>query len=83
MSTLAEAIAAVYRQVHAPSWASANLDGLADVLRDLSWLPAGAVAVTVPPGLSEPDAARLREVLAAVERETADRARPVRVTTGG
>jgi hypothetical protein len=33
------AIAEFYRAVEAPAWAAPNLDGLADVLGDLSWLP--------------------------------------------
>jgi hypothetical protein len=74
--TLADAIQAVYRQVGAPSWAAPNLDGLADVLRDLSWLPVGPVRVDVPE-LPEPDATQLRAVLWQVAGETADGLRPV------
>jgi Barstar (barnase inhibitor) len=37
------AIAAFYHTVEAPAWASPNLDGLADVLCDLSWLADGGV----------------------------------------
>ena len=40
-STKADAIRAIYRAVDAPDWAAPNLDALADVLRDLSWLPPG------------------------------------------
>ena len=40
-----EAIAEFYRAVDAPVWASPNLDGLADVLGDLSWLAAGPVTM--------------------------------------
>ena len=76
MSTLAEAIDAVYRQVDAPRWAARNLDALADVLRDLSWLPAGVVEVRVPSGA---DTERVRAVLRAVAAETSDRTRPVRL----
>jgi hypothetical protein len=39
------AIAEFYRAVEAPAWAAPNLDGLADVLGDLSWLPAGGVTL--------------------------------------
>jgi hypothetical protein len=74
--TLAEAITAIYAQLDAPSWAAANLDALADVLRDLSWLPEGPVRVTVPE-LAEPFAAQLRTVLLQLAEETAGRPRPV------
>jgi Barstar (barnase inhibitor) len=40
-----EAIAEFYRAVEAPSWAAPNLDGLADVLNDLSWLPTGEITL--------------------------------------
>jgi hypothetical protein len=48
MSGKRTAIAALYRQVGAPDWAAPNLDALADVLRDLSWLPPGPLRITVP-----------------------------------
>jgi hypothetical protein len=82
VTSLREAVAELYRQVQAPEWAAANLDALADVLRDLSWLPAEPVAVSVPAGMAAADAQRLRAVLAAVEHETAHRERSVRVTAG-
>jgi Barstar (barnase inhibitor) len=75
--TLSEAIRAIYAQLGAPEWAAANLDALADVLRDLSWLPPGVVDVDVP-DLPEPDATQLRAVLWQVAAETADGLRPVR-----
>lgn len=68
-------IAEIYRQVGAPDWAATNRDALADVLRDLSWLPPGPVTIRLSPA----DRALLADVLDAVERETADTARPVRV----
>jgi hypothetical protein len=74
--TLIDAIVAIYRQVGAPDWAAPNLDALADVLRDLSWLPAGPVHLVVPQ-LTEPDAGKLRAVLRQVAGETADGPRPV------
>jgi hypothetical protein len=74
--TLTDAIRAIYRQVGAPDWAAANLDGLADVLRDLSWVPPGPVPVDVPE-LPEPEAAQLRAVLWQIAGETADGLRPV------
>jgi hypothetical protein len=76
--TLDEAIADIYRQVSAPAWAARNLDALADVLRDLSWLPAGPTTISAP-ALDERDAARLARVLATVQQETVSAARPVRV----
>jgi hypothetical protein len=74
--TLTEAIAAIYVQVGAPSWAAANLDALADVLRDLAWLPEGPVQLSVPE-LAEPMAAQLRSVLSQVADDTAGGLRPV------
>lgn len=74
-----DAIRAVYRQVDAPTWAAANLDGLADVLRDLSWLPPGPVEVDVPE-VSDP--AERRSVLAVLSRAAAESAgslRPIRL----
>jgi hypothetical protein len=79
--TLRDAIRAVYAQVSAPAWAAPNLDGLADVLRDLSWLPEGDVLVAVP-GLEDvtaDDAQRLISVLLQAVAETIDGPRPVRV----
>jgi Barstar (barnase inhibitor) len=39
------AIRAIYAAVDAPTWAAPNLDGLADVLRDLSWLAPGPLTL--------------------------------------
>jgi len=72
-----DAIRALYAQVAAPDWASPNLDGLVDVLRDLSWLPEGEVVLTVPDGLTADDEAVLRRVLAGVVVDTAGGPRPV------
>jgi RNAse (barnase) inhibitor barstar len=81
--TLREAIQAVYAQVSAPDWARPNLDGLADVLRDLSWRPEGEVSVQLPDtdGMSDEAAGRLIVVLLRAEAETAERARPVRLVS--
>jgi hypothetical protein len=76
MSTVQAAINDVYAQVGAPSWAAANLDALADVLRDLSWLPEGTVAIRVP-DVTDASYGRLLGVLLAVVDETADGPRPV------
>lgn len=69
--TRAAAIADVYAQVRAPAWAAANLDALADVLRDLSWLPEGPVPVTLP------DDADVARVVRRTAGETAGGPRPV------
>jgi hypothetical protein len=81
MSSKEAAITAVYRQIHAPEWAQPNLDGLADVLRDLSWLPAGPVPVDVPEldGLTDGEREMLLHVLARAMSESADTERPVRL----
>lgn len=76
---LAEVIADIYRQVRAPNWAGANRDALADVLRDLSWLPPGPVTIRVRLA----DRTLLAGVLDAVQQETAGTARPVRVVGTG
>jgi len=74
-----EAIRAIYVQVGAPDWAAPNLDALADVLRDLSWLPEGEVAVHVPDlsALDEDDAAALQDVLRRAVTESARGPRPI------
>jgi hypothetical protein len=76
--TLADAVRAVYAQVRAPSWAAPNLDGLADVLRDLSWLPEGPVEIELPE-LGGPDGSRLRDTVRLMTNQTADSPRPVRL----
>jgi hypothetical protein len=82
MTTKPDAIGAVYRQVHAPDWAAANLDGLADILRDLSWLPAGPVEIRTPV-VSDPEEQRsLDAVLARAADESAGSARPIRLIRG-
>jgi hypothetical protein len=79
--TLRDAIRAIYAEVSAPAWAAPNLDGLADVLRDLSWLPEGAVFITRPAldDVAADDAERLMSVLLQAVAETTDGPRPVRV----
>jgi hypothetical protein len=76
VSDLTTAIETIYAEVAAPEWAAPNLDGLADILRDLSWRPPGPVAISVPP-LNRRDRRRLAAVLAWVVEETATSARPV------
>ncbi len=70
---MSDAIRAVYAQLRAPAWAAANLDGLADVLRDLSWLPEGPVVVDVPAD------ERVEAVLRRAVDETAAGPRPLRL----
>lgn len=77
--TAAEAIAEIYRQVNAPHWAAVNRDALADVLRDLSWLPPGPVTLRVSPAAQ----ALLADVLEIARQETAHTLRPVRVVGTG
>jgi hypothetical protein len=79
-SARADAIREIYAAVDAPVWASPNLDGLADVLRDLSWLPEGPVAVPWPPRSLPPgDRAVIADVLRRAVAETAGAPRPVTV----
>jgi barstar (barnase inhibitor) len=75
------AIREIYAMVQAPVWASPNLDGLADVLRDLSWLPVGPVTLRWQPPRDLPAADRdeIAEVLRRAVAETAGTARPVSV----
>ncbi|WAX56416.1 barstar family protein [Jatrophihabitans cynanchi] len=81
------AITAIYRQVRAPDWAAPNLDALADVLRDLSWLPAGPVRIAVPDltGLNPDDRAALLVTLwrAVVESADAPHAITIEITVAG
>lgn len=79
-----DAIRAIYAQVGAPEWASPNLDGLADVLRDLSWLPERPAVITLPDlaGLPGDDRAALLRVLADAASQSLDSPRPVRVEGG-
>lgn len=75
------AIREIYAMVQAPVWVSPNLDGLADVLRDLSWLPVGPVTLRWQPPSELPAADRdeIAEVLRRAVAETAGTARPVSV----
>jgi len=81
MSAKSATIRAIYAQVAAPPWAAPNLDGLTDVLRDLSWLPEGPVLIIVPDlgGLSAGDHAALCQVLADAVEESSRSPRPVRI----
>lgn len=76
-----DAIREIYAVVRAPAWASPNLDGLADVLRDLSWLPAGPVTLRwqPPPELPARDRDEIADVLRRAAAETAGTARPLSV----
>lgn len=81
MRATAAAIRDIYAQVHAPEWAATNLDALTDVLRDLSWLPAGPVTVTVPQlgALTDGERGELLTVLWRAEDQSAGSARPLRL----
>lgn len=79
---LRAAIAHVYRQISAPAWAAPNLDALADVLRDLSWLPDGQVVVReprLPPSAGLQDRARLRAVLDRAVQDSRNGTHPIRL----
>jgi hypothetical protein len=82
MTTRRAEIRAIYELVEAPDWAAANLDALADVLRDLSWLPPGPVRLhwSPSPGLDAADRDSIRAVLRHAVTETADGPRPVHLT---
>jgi hypothetical protein len=81
MSAKSDAIRAIYRQVDAPVWAAPNLDGLTDVLRDLSWLPERPVQIALPDlsGLPDDERAALLHVLAEAVAESIAAPRPVRI----
>jgi hypothetical protein len=72
-------IAAFYRAVEAPAWASPNLDGLADVLGDLSWLPAGGVSLAWVDRDAVPKEPRrqIMRILEDVAAESATSAHPI------
>ncbi|SDJ06576.1 Barstar (barnase inhibitor) [Frankineae bacterium MT45] len=78
-----ETITAIYQAVEAPSWARPNLDALADVLRDLSWLPEGPLELrwSISPDLAEADRVAIASVLAQSSQQSADSPRPFTVHT--
>jgi Barstar (barnase inhibitor) len=84
-ATKRDAIGAVYAAVQAPQWAAPNLDGLIDVLRDLSWLPPGPVVLHWPDQSQLPadDERAIRAALHTVAEETAETDRPVSVEYPG
>ncbi len=73
------AITAIFAALDAPPWAAPNLDGLADVLRDLSWLPPGPVILVWRASSQLPPRDRrvIEAVLHAAQQETAGGPRPV------
>ncbi|MEP6597937.1 MAG: barstar family protein [Actinomycetota bacterium] len=79
--TKRDAIRAIYAAVEAPKWAATNLDGLADVLRDLSWLPEGPVILewSVPTAAPAADARALRTVLDQAIADSAGSRRPLQL----
>jgi hypothetical protein len=84
-ATKRDAIAAIYAAVQAPAWAAPNLDGLIDVLRDLSWLPPGPLVLhrAASGQLPAEDERAIRAALDIVMQETAQTDRPVSVTDPG
>jgi hypothetical protein len=82
MSARRDAIHSIYAGLRAPDWAATNLDGLADVLRDLSWLPPGPVRVRwrAAPELPDSDRRAILEVLEGAVAETADGPRPIHLS---
>lgn len=83
-SGIRAAIREIYRQVSAPQWAATNLDGLRDVLRDLSWLPPGPVRVAVPDltKLAHHDRTALLGVIREAVADSADSPYPLRADHG-
>jgi hypothetical protein len=77
-ATKPDVIAAIYRALDAPAWAAPNLDGLADILRDLSWVPAGPVVLALPEPHGEAGGAIL-EVMGRVAAESAASDHPLTV----
>lgn len=76
-----DAIAAFYRAVDAPAYAASNLDALADIMRDLAWLPGGHVRLAWlgSERLPDPDRAAILDVLRAVAEESAGGLHPLTV----
>jgi hypothetical protein len=64
-ATRRETIQQFYAALDAPAWAAANLDALADVLRDLSWRPPGRIELEwhVSPELPVADLDAIHNVL--------------------
>lgn len=85
MSAKTDALASIYVQLEAPAWAATNLDGLADVLRDLSWRPEGTAQITLPDldGLTSEDREALLHVLARAVSESITSPRPLHVRAAG
>jgi hypothetical protein len=80
-----ETIEEIYRAVGAPGWAALNLDALADILRDLSWLPSGPVELdwVVSPELPDADLEAIHDVLAAAVGESVGGAHPLSLRVRG
>ncbi len=80
-----ETIVAIYQAVRAPSWAAPNLDALADILRDLSWLDPGPVELDwqVDPQLPAADLDQIHDVLIGVIAEAVGGAHPLALRLHG
>jgi hypothetical protein len=74
-------IAAIYAAVGAPKSAAPNLDGLADILRDLSWREPEPLTLEwqVSPALPGGDLSAIHDVLAAAVVESALGRNPLRL----
>jgi Barstar (barnase inhibitor) len=77
----ADAIRTIYAAVRAPAWAAPNLDALADVLRDLSWLPEGPVRFSWHPRATLPkgDRTSIEQVLVQAVRDSLDTGHPIQL----
>ena len=78
-------IEAIYRAVAAPDWAAPNLDGLADILRDLSWRAPGPLELDwhIDSRLPDADLDQIHDVLAAAVAESAGGAHPLSLRVRG
>ncbi len=80
-----ETIEAIYRAVSAPAWAAPNLDALADILRDLSWLDPGPVELDwqIDPELPTADLDQIHDVLIAAIAAAVGGAHPLSLRLRG
>jgi hypothetical protein len=85
MTPKRSAIQSIFAQVGALDWAAPNLDALADVLRDLGWLPTGAVVLdwTPPARLAEADRLAIEALLRRSVQQSASGPRPITVRWPG
>lgn len=81
-ATKRAAIQAIYTALRVPDWAATNLDALADVLRDLSWLPDGPIELHwhVAPELPVTDRESIERVLRRAASESVRSRHPVQLS---